>query len=140
MGVKLSQDLRDKEILLIVGGGIAVYKSLDLVRRLRALGARVRVVMTAAAKEFVSPLAFVSLTNEAVHETLFSATDEQEMGHIQLSRQADLIVVAPATAHLLARAANGLCDDLATTLLLATDKRIVFAPAMNVRKIGRAHV
>ncbi len=133
VGVKLSQDLRDKEILLIVGGGIAVYKSLDLVRRLRALGARVRVVMTAAAKEFVSPLAFVSLTNEAVHETLFSATDEQEMGHIQLSRRADLIVVAPATAHLLARAANGLCDDLATTLLLATDKRIVFAPAMNVR-------
>ena len=133
MGVKLSQDLRDKEILLIAGGGIAVYKSLDLVRRLRALGARVRVVMTAAAKEFVSPLAFVSLTNEAVHETLFSATDEQEMGHIQLSRRADLIVVAPATAHLLARAANGLCDDLATTLLLATDKRIVFAPAMNVR-------
>ena len=133
MGAKLTQALRDREILLIVGGGIAVYKSLDLVRRLRALGARVRVVMTAAAKEFVSPLAFVSLTNEAVHETLFSATDEQEMGHIQLSRRADLIVVAPATAHLLARAANGLCDDLATTLMLATDKRIVFAPAMNVR-------
>ena len=88
MGVKLTQALRDREILLIVGGGIAVYKSLDLVRRLRALGARVRVVMTAAAKECVSPLAFVSLTNEAVHETLYSATDEQEMGHIQLSYRA----------------------------------------------------
>ncbi len=133
MGEQQTQDLRDKEILLIVGGGIAVYKSLDLVRRLRALGARVRVVMTAAAKEFVSPLAFVSLTNEAVYEALFSATDEQEIGHIQLSRRADLIVVAPATAHLVARAALGLCDDLATTLLLATDKRTVFAPSMNVR-------
>ena len=110
--------------MLIVGGGIAAYKSLDLVRRLRERGARVRVVMTAAAKEFVTPLAFVSLTNEKVYDDLFSATDEQEMGHIQLSRDADLIVVAPATAHILARAARGLCDDLATTLLLATDKRV----------------
>ncbi|GLI93894.1 phosphopantothenate synthase [Methylocystis echinoides] len=119
--------------MLIVGGGIAVYKSLDLVRRLRARGARVRVVMTAAAREFVTPLAFVSLAGEKVYDDLFSATDEQEMGHIQLSREADLIVVAPATAHLLARAAQGLCDDLATTLLLATDKRALYAPAMNLR-------
>lgn len=119
--------------MLVVGGGIAAYKSLDLVRRLRERGARVRVVMTAAAKQFVTPLAFVSLTNEKVYDDLFSATDEQEMGHIQLSRDADLIVVAPATAHLLARAAQGLCDDLATTLLLATDKRALYAPAMNLR-------
>jgi phosphopantothenoylcysteine decarboxylase/phosphopantothenate--cysteine ligase len=129
----VTESLESKRILLIVGGGIAVYKSLDLVRRLRERGARVRVVMTAAAREFVTPLAFVSLAGEKVYDDLFSATDEQEMGHIQLSREADLIVVAPATAHLLARAAQGLCDDLATTLLLATDKRALYAPAMNLR-------
>jgi phosphopantothenoylcysteine decarboxylase/phosphopantothenate--cysteine ligase len=131
--LEVTQSLGGKRILLVVGGGVAAYKSLDLVRRLRARGARVRVVMTAAAKEFVAPLAFVSLTNEKVYDDLFSATDEQEMGHIQLSRDADLIVVAPATAHLLARAAQGLCDDLATTLLLATDKCALYAPAMNLR-------
>ena len=133
MDPEMTQSLDAKSILLVVGGGIAAYKALELVRRLRARGARVRVVMTAAAKEFVTPLAFVSLSNEKVHDDLFSATDEQEMGHIQLSRAADLIVVAPATAHLMARAAQGLCDDLATTLLLATDKRVLYAPAMNVR-------
>ena len=132
-GVGQAQSLEAKRVLLIVGGGIAAYKSLDLVRRLRERGARVRVVMTAAAKEFVTPLAFVSLSNEKVYDDLFSSTDEQEIGHIQLSRDADLIVVAPATAHILARAARGLCDDLATTLLLATDKRVLYAPAMNVR-------
>ncbi len=132
-GVGCARSLAAKRVLLIVGGGIAAYKSLDLVRRLRARGALVRVVMTAAAKEFVTPLAFVSLANEKVYDDLFSATDEQEMGHIQLSRNADLLVVAPATAHILARAARGLCDDLATTLLLATDKRVLYAPAMNVR-------
>lgn len=132
-GVGHAQSLAAKRVLLIVGGGIAAYKSLDLVRRLRERGARVRVVMTAAAKEFVTPLAFVSVANEKVYDDLFSATDEQEVGHIQLSRDADLIVVAPATAHILARAARGLCDDLATTLLLATDKRVLYAPAMNVR-------
>ncbi|MFO1101893.1 MAG: bifunctional phosphopantothenoylcysteine decarboxylase/phosphopantothenate--cysteine ligase CoaBC [Methylocystis sp.] len=132
-GVGHAQSLGARRILLIVGGGIAAYKALDLVRRLRERGAFVRVVMTAAAKEFVTPLAFVSLASERVYDDLFSATDEQEMGHIQLSRDADLIVVAPATAHLLARAARGLCDDLATTLLLATDKRVLYAPAMNVR-------
>lgn len=130
---EIMQSLEGKRLLLVVGGGIAAYKSLDLVRRLRERGARVRVVMTAAAKQFVTPLAFVSLTKEKVYDDLFSATDEQEMGHIQLSRDADLIVVAPATAHLLARAAQGLCDDLATTLLLATDKRALYAPAMNLR-------
>lgn len=133
VGSKLTQSLDGKTILLVVGGGIAAYKSLDLVRRLRERGARVRVVMTAAAKEFVTPLAFASLSNEKVYDDLFSPTDEQEMGHIQLSRAADLIVVAPATAHLLARAAQGLCDDLATTLLLATDTRALYAPAMNLR-------
>ncbi len=132
-GSAMAQILEGKRILLVVGGGIAAYKSLDLVRRLRERGARVRVVMTAAAREFVTPLAFTSLTNEKVFDDLFSATDEQEIGHIQLSREADLIVIAPATAHLLARAAHGLCDDLATTLLLATDKRALFAPAMNLR-------
>jgi phosphopantothenoylcysteine decarboxylase/phosphopantothenate--cysteine ligase len=130
---EVTESLESKRILLVVGGGIAVYKSLDLVRRLRERGARVRVVMTAAAREFVTPLAFVSLAGEKVYDDLFSTTDEQEMGHIQLSREADLIVVAPATAHLLARAAQGLCDDLATTLLLATDKRALYAPAMNLR-------
>lgn len=132
-GVGHARSLAAKRILLIVGGGIAAYKSLDLVRRLRERGAFVRVVMTTAAKEFVTPLAFVSLANEKVYDDLFCATDEQEIGHIELSRDADLIVVAPATAHLLARAARGLCDDLATTLLLATDKRVLYAPAMNVR-------
>jgi phosphopantothenoylcysteine decarboxylase/phosphopantothenate--cysteine ligase len=132
-GREIAKSLEGKRLLLIVGGGIAAYKSLDLARRLRERGARVRVVMTAAAQEFVTPLAFVSLMNEKVYDDLFSTTDEQEMGHIQLSRDADLIVVAPATAHLLARAAQGLCDDLATTLLLATDKRALYAPAMNLR-------
>jgi len=132
-GQNTTQSLDGKSILLVVGGGVAAYKSLDLVRRLRERGALVRVVMTSAAKEFVTPLAFASLANEKVYDDLFSPTDEQEMGHIQLSRAADLIVVAPATAHLLARAAQGLCDDLATTLLLATDKRALFAPAMNLR-------
>ncbi len=132
-GSEITQSLEGKRILLIVGGGVAAYKSLDLVRRLRERGARVSVVMTAAAKNFVTPLAFTSLANEKVYDDLFSATDEQEMGHIALSRRADLIVAAPATAHLIARAAQGLCDDLATTLLLATDTRALFAPAMNLR-------
>jgi phosphopantothenoylcysteine decarboxylase/phosphopantothenate--cysteine ligase len=132
-GPLLVQSLEAKRILLIVGGGIAAYKALDLTRRLRERGARVRVVMTQSAKKFVTELSFVSLTGEKVYDDLFSPTDEQEMGHIQLSRDADLVVVAPATAHILARAARGLADDLATTLLLATDKRVLFAPAMNVR-------
>ena len=125
--------LRGRRILLIVGGGIAAYKALDLIRRLRERGAGVRAVMTASAKSFVTPLAVASLTGERVHDDLFSLTDESEMGHIELSRSADLLLVAPATANLMAKMANGLADDLASTLLLATDKRVLLAPSMNVR-------
>ena len=125
--------LDGKRILLIVGGGIAAYKSLDLVRRLRERGAAVRGVLTAAGKQFVTPLSLSSLTEDKVYEELFSLTDEAEMGHIQLSRSADLIVVAPATADLMGKMAHGLCGDLASTLLLATDTDVLVAPAMNVR-------
>lgn len=125
--------LDGKRILLIVGGGIAAYKALDLVRRLRERGAAVRGVLTAAGKQFVTPLSLSSLTEDKVFEELFSLTDEAEMGHIQLSRSADLIVVAPATADLMAKMAHGLCNDLASTLLLATDTDVLIAPAMNVR-------
>ncbi len=120
-------------ILLIIGGGIAAYKSLELIRRLRDQGAGVRVVMTAAACEFITPLSAATLAGESVRDDLFSLTDEALIGHIELSRADDLVVVAPATANLLARMAGGLADDLATTLLLATDKRVLVAPAMNVR-------
>ncbi len=126
-------NLENKQVLLIVGGGIAAYKALDLVRRLRERGVHVRAVLTAAGKNFVTPLSLASLTGNKVHEELFSLTDEAEMGHIELSRAADLVVVAPATADLMAKAANGLANDLASTLLLATDKKVVMAPAMNVR-------
>ena len=122
-----------KRVLLIVGGGVAAYKSLELLRRLRERGVFTRVVLTASAREFVTELSFSAISGAPVHTDLFDAAREGEMGHIQLSRQADLIVVAPATANLLARAAQGLADDLATTLLLATDKRVLFAPAMNLR-------
>ncbi len=125
--------LAGKSILLIVGGGIAAYKSLDLVRRLRERGAAIRPVMTEGARAFVTPLSLASLCGAKVHDALFSLTDEAEMGHIELSRAADLVVVAPATANLLAKMANGLADDLASTLLLATDKRTLVAPAMNLR-------
>lgn len=127
------QSLKGRKILLIVGGGIAAYKSLDLVRRLRERGAHVRAVLTAAGRQFITPLSLASLTGNPVHEDLFSLTDETAMGHIELSRSADLIVVAPATADLMAKTANGLANDLASTLLLATDKKVLFAPAMNVR-------
>jgi phosphopantothenoylcysteine decarboxylase / phosphopantothenate---cysteine ligase len=120
-------------ILLIIGGGIAAYKALELIRRLRERGAAVKVVMTASAREFVTPLSAATLSGQPVRHDLFSLTDEALIGHIELSRAADLVVVAPATANLLARAASGLADDLATTLLLATDKRVLVAPAMNVR-------
>ena len=123
----------DKRILLIVGGGIAAYKTLDLVRRLRERGASVRAVMTAAAQHFITPLSLASLTSDTVYDDLFSLTDEAAMGHIELSRDADLLVVAPATAGLMAKMAHGLADDLASTLLLATDKRVLVAPAMNLR-------
>jgi phosphopantothenoylcysteine decarboxylase/phosphopantothenate--cysteine ligase len=122
-----------KRVLLVIGGGVAAYKSLDLIRRLRERGVAARCVLTKAAKQFVTPLSAASLSGEKVYDELFSLTDEAEMGHIQLSRSADLVVVAPATADLMAKMAHGLADDLASTLLLATDKRVLIAPAMNVR-------
>jgi len=122
-----------KRILLIIGGGIAAYKALDLVRRLREREISVRAVMTAAAHHFVTPLSVASLSGDRVFTDLFSLTDEAAIGHIELSREADLVVVAPATADLLAKMAHGLADDLASTLLLATDKKILVAPAMNLR-------
>lgn len=125
--------LNGKSILLIIGGGIAAFKSLDLMRRLREEGVRVVPVLTKAAEEFVTPLSVSALSAEKVYRDLFNLTDEAEMGHIELSREADLIVVAPATADLLAKMAGGLANDLASTLLLATDKRVLVAPSMNVR-------
>src|SRR5579871_1213230 len=122
-----------KSILLIIGGGIAAYKALDLVRRLRERGFGVRAVLTAAGAQFVTPLSVSALTGEKTYQDLFSLTDEAEMGHIQLSRSADLVVVAPATADLMAKLAHGLANDLASTALLATDKPVLMAPAMNVR-------
>jgi phosphopantothenoylcysteine decarboxylase/phosphopantothenate--cysteine ligase len=120
-------------ILLIVSGGIAAYKALELIRRLKDRGATVQVVMTSAARQFISPLSAATLSGQAVRDDLFSLTDEAAIGHIELSRAADLIVVAPATANILARMAGGLAGDMATTVLLATDKRVLAAPAMNVR-------
>ncbi|WP_138468264.1 bifunctional phosphopantothenoylcysteine decarboxylase/phosphopantothenate--cysteine ligase CoaBC [Poseidonocella sp. HB161398] len=125
--------LAGKRILLIIGGGIAAYKVLELIRLCRKAGAAVTPVMTPAAKEFVTPLSVAALAGETVHEALFDLTSEAEMGHIQLSRVSDLVVVAPATANLMARMAHGAADDLATTLLLATDTPVLIAPAMNVR-------
>ncbi|WP_395663767.1 bifunctional phosphopantothenoylcysteine decarboxylase/phosphopantothenate--cysteine ligase CoaBC [Aestuariivirga sp.] len=125
--------LAGKTVLLIIGGGIAAYKAHELVRLLKTRGARVRIILTRAAEEFVTPLSLSGLSGEKVYTALFSLTDEVEMGHIQLSRAADLLVVAPATADLMAKMANGHADDLASTALLATDKRILAAPAMNVR-------
>jgi phosphopantothenoylcysteine decarboxylase / phosphopantothenate---cysteine ligase len=122
-----------KRILLIVGGGIAAYKSLELVRRLKERGASVRTVLTNGGAEFVTPLSLAVLTEEKVFTDLFDLKDEAEIGHIRLSREADLVVVAPATADLLAKMAHGIASDLATTVLLATDKQVLAAPAMNVR-------
>ncbi len=122
-----------KRILLIVGGGIAAYKASELVRLLRKRGHAVRCVLTEAGQHFVTPMTLAALSEDKVYTTLWDLKDEAEMGHIQLSRQADLIVVAPATADLIARMAGGLANDLATTLLLATDKPVLAAPAMNVR-------
>jgi len=126
-------DLIHRKILLIVGGGIAAYKALELVRLIRKAGGEVRALLTASGAEFVTPLSLAALTGHPVHQALFSPEDETTMGHIELSRWADLVVVAPATAGLIAKAANGLADDLASTTLLATDKRVLLAPAMNVR-------
>jgi phosphopantothenoylcysteine decarboxylase/phosphopantothenate--cysteine ligase len=125
--------LQGKRILLIVSGGIAAFKSLELVRRLRGRGAKVRAVLTKSGAEFVTPLSLQALTEDKVYGDLFSLTDESEMGHIQLSRDADLLVVVPATANLLAKMRAGIADDLASTVLLATDKPVMVAPAMNLR-------
>ena len=125
--------LTGKRILLIIGGGISAYKSLDLIRKLRERGAAVIPVLTGAATEFVTPLSVAALSSSKVYGELFDLTDEAEMGHIQLSRSADLVVVAPATADLMAKMVHGFANDLASTLLLATDTPVLVAPAMNVR-------
>ena len=122
-----------KRILLIVGGGIAAYKACELIRLLRGAGHAVRCVLTEGGAQFVTPMTLAALSEQPVHTSLWDLKDEAEMGHIQLSREADLVVIAPATADLLARMAAGIADDLATTLLLATDKPVLAAPAMNVR-------
>ncbi len=123
----------EKSILLIIGGGIAAYKSLELIRELSRRGVKSRVILTKAGAEFITPLSVASLSGEKCHTELFDLTDETEMGHIELSRSADLVVAAPATADLMAKAANGAANDLASTALMATDKAVLFAPAMNVR-------
>jgi len=125
--------LAGRSVLLVIGGGIAAYKCLDLIRRLQDQGAKVVPVMTRAAGEFVTPLSVSALAGGKVYRELFDLTDEAEMGHIQLSRAADLVVVAPATADLMAKMANGIAGDLASTLLMATDKPVMIVPAMNVR-------
>jgi phosphopantothenoylcysteine decarboxylase / phosphopantothenate---cysteine ligase len=122
-----------QSVLLIIGGGIAAYKSLELIRELTKRGIAVRCIMTKAAEQFVTSLSVAALSGQKVYSDLFSLTDETEMGHIELSRSADLVVVAPATADLMAKMATGLANDLASTTLLATDKRVLIAPAMNVR-------
>ena len=124
---------RGKKILLLIGGGIAAYKSLELIRLLVRQGGQVQVVLTRAAREFITPLSAAALSGNRVYSDLFDLTGETEMGHIQLSRDADLIIVAPATADLMAKAAHGLANDLASTVLLATDTPALMAPAMNVR-------
>lgn len=125
--------MSDKRILLIIGGGIAAYKSLELIRELSRRGIASRCILTAAGAQFVTPMSVAALSKDTVYSDLFSLTDEAEMGHIELSRSADLVVVAPATADLIGKMANGLANDLASTTLLATDKRVLIAPAMNVR-------
>jgi len=125
--------LQGRRVLLIIAGGIAAYKSLELIRLLRGQGCAVRCIMTAAAHQFVTPLSVSSLSEDKVYGELWSLTDESEMGHIRLSREADLIVVAPATADLMARMAAGMADDLAATTLLASDKPVLIAPAMNAQ-------
>jgi phosphopantothenoylcysteine decarboxylase/phosphopantothenate--cysteine ligase len=124
-------ELRNKRILLIIGGGIAAYKSLDLIRRLRERGVNVRAILTPGGAEFITPLSVAAISGERCFTELFSHQDEFDIGHIRLSREADLVVVAPATADLIAKMAQGITNDLATAVLLATDKRVLIAPAMN---------
>ncbi len=126
-------DFKARRVLLIVGGGIAAYKACELIRLIRKSDGSVRCVLTAGGAHFVTPMTLAALSEQPVHTSLWDLKDESEMGHIQLSREADLVVVAPATADLMAKMAAGIADDLATTLLLATDKPVLVAPAMNVR-------
>lgn len=125
--------IKGKNVLLIIGGGIAAYKALDLIRRLKERGANMRTILTSGARQFITPLSAGALSEAPVFADLFDLKDETEIGHIRLAREADLIIVAPATANLLARMAHGLADDLATAVLLAADKPVLVAPAMNVR-------
>jgi phosphopantothenoylcysteine decarboxylase/phosphopantothenate--cysteine ligase len=136
MAEQKDEMLKEKRILLIIGGGIAAYKCLDLIRRLKERGARVRVVMTKAAQEFVTPLSVGAIAGEAAFTDLFDLATEFDIGHIRLARECDLVVVAPATADLMGKMANGLADDLAATVLLATDHPVLIAPAMNPRMWG----
>jgi len=128
----MTNTLHNRRVLLIISGGIAAYKSLDLIRRLREAGARVRCVLTQGGAQLVTPLSVSALSEEQVYSDLWSLTDENKMGHIRLSREADLIVIAPASANLIAKMAQGIADDLASTVLLATNKPVMLAPAMNV--------
>ncbi len=125
-------DIKNKKILMIIGGGIAAYKALELIRRLKEKGGHVRAILTDGGAQFITPLSVASLTGEKVYTDLFSLKDETEMGHIRLSREADLLLVVPATANLLAKMANGIADDLASTTLLATNKPVIAAPTMNM--------
>ena len=125
--------MADHRILLIIGGGVAAFKSLELIRTLKKRGVASRCILTEAGKQFVTPMSVAALSGDKVYDDLFSLTDESEMGHIELSRSAELVVVCPATANLMAKATHGLADDLASTTLLATDKAVLMAPAMNVR-------
>ncbi len=128
----MTNALQNRRILLVISGGIAAYKSLDLIRRLREAGAEVRCVLTQGGAQFVTPLSVAALSEDKVYSDLWSLTDEAQMGHIRLSREADLVLVAPASANMIGKMAQGLADDLASTILLATDKPVMIAPAMNV--------
>jgi len=127
------KNLLEKKILLVISGGIAAYKSLEIIRSLKKRGAKVKTILTKSAKEFVTPLSIISLSQEKVYENLFSTENELEMDHISLSRWSDIILVAPATANIISKLSTGLSDDLASTVMLASDKNIFLAPAMNVR-------
>ncbi|HYD18719.1 MAG TPA: bifunctional phosphopantothenoylcysteine decarboxylase/phosphopantothenate--cysteine ligase CoaBC [Patescibacteria group bacterium] len=135
-----SKSLQGRRVLLIISGGIAAYKGLELIRRLRDTGLDVRCILTSGGAQFITPLSVAALSENKVHTDIFSLTDESEMGHIRLARECDLVVVAPASANIIARAARGLADDLASTVLLATDKPVMFAPAMNPVMMGNAAV
>jgi phosphopantothenoylcysteine decarboxylase/phosphopantothenate--cysteine ligase len=128
--------LHGRRVLLIISGGIAAYKALDLIRRLRERGAKVRCILTAGAQQFITPLSVAALSGEKAYTDLFSLTDESDMGHLRLAQESDLLVVAPASADILAKMTGGIADDLASTALLATDKPILVAPAMNFRMWG----